>query len=143
VHFFTFNPLERARIRSLYKQAMAERRCLDYYAASNEAEYFGQGVEAFVSLAKRPGSETTHGHTRWELLRVDPKLYAFIVSLVDFDPLLDGAARQRLLAASVEVALRCGRPEDAAVAAEMMNPGEQRTRWLAEAARVHKEMRSH
>ncbi|MFN3244929.1 MAG: tetratricopeptide repeat protein [Planctomycetota bacterium] len=143
VHFFTFNPLERARIRSLYKQAMAERRCLDYYAASNEAEYFGQGVEAFVSLAKRPGSETTHGHTRWELLRVDPKLYAFLVSLVDFDPLLDGAARQRLLAASVEVALRCGRPEDAAVAAEMMNPGEQRTRWLAGAARVQKEMRSH
>ena len=26
VHFFTFNPLERARIRSLYKKAMAERR---------------------------------------------------------------------------------------------------------------------
>lgn len=143
VHFFTFNPLERARIRSLYKKAMAERRCLDYYAASNEAEYFGQGVEAFVSLAKRPGSETTHGHTRWELLRVDPELYAFIVSLVDFDPLLDGPARQRLLTASVEVALRCGRPRDAAVAAEMLNPGPAKQRWLAECERVRKEMRSH
>jgi hypothetical protein len=143
VHFFTFRPLERARVRSLYKQAMIERRCLDYYAASNEAEYFGQGVEAFVSLAKRPGCETTHGHTRWELKRVDPDLYAFISSVVDFDPLTDAAARGPLLAASVETALRCGRPDDAQVAAEMMAKGEGRDRALVRIREAELELRCH
>ncbi|MCK5944226.1 MAG: tetratricopeptide repeat protein [Planctomycetes bacterium] len=143
VHFFTFSPLERARIRSLYKQAMAKRCCLDYYAASNEAEYFGQGVEAFVSLAKRPGSETTHGHTRWELQRVDRALYDFIGALVDFDPLADPSSRQQLLALSARVALRCGRPEDALVAAEMMNPGAERQRLLGEIEVARRTLRSH
>ena len=71
VHYLAFTPLQKARIRSLYQRALSEGRCLDYYAASNEAEYFGQGVEAFASLAKRPGGETTHGHTRFELYAVD------------------------------------------------------------------------
>jgi len=141
VHFFTFSPLERARLRALYKLAISEHRCLDYYAASNEAEYFGQGVEAYVSLAKRPGSETTHGHTRWELKRVDPKLYAFIEGLVDFDPLRDAARRQRLLTASVEVAIRCGRPADALVAASMLEPSAARVELLAAAEKVQHELR--
>ena len=143
VHFFTFRPLERARVRSLYKQAMVERRCLDYYAASNEAEYFGQGVEAFVSLAKRPGCETTHGHTRWELKRVDPDLYAFIASVVDYDPLKDKSARQGLLQAAVEVSLRCGRPEDAQVAAEMMAAGTDRDQALVRIREAELELRCH
>ena len=142
VHFFTFSPLERARVRSLYKAALAEGRCLDYYAASNEAEYFGQGVEAFVSLAKRPGGETTHGHTRWELERVDPKLYAFIAALVDFDPLSDPLCRGPLLQASAEAALRCGRPEDARLAAARLLPGADRERLLAEIGRADLELRS-
>ena len=73
------------RIRELYNAADRGGWCLDYYAANNEAEYFGQGVEAFVSLGKRPGREVTHGHTRFELYRVDPALYEFIESVVDFD----------------------------------------------------------
>jgi len=133
VHFFTFTPLQRARIRSLYRTAMVEKRCLDYYAASNEAEYFGQGVEAFVSLVKRPGGETTHGHTRFELYRVDPELHDFIAEVVDFDPLADGQRRAEILKAAVAVALRCGRWEDAIVAAEMIAPGALRTQLLAEA----------
>ncbi|MGC6486372.1 MAG: hypothetical protein ACON4Z_01895 [Planctomycetota bacterium] len=141
VHFFTFSPLERARVRSLYKLALAEGRCLDYYAASNEAEYFGQGVEAFVSLAKRPGAETTHGHTRWELLRVDPDLYAFIAELVDFDPLLDAPRRDELLSASAAAALRCGRPRDAQILAEQMPPGPARRRLQASVDRAARELR--
>ena len=141
VHFFTFSPLERARIRSLYKRALAEERCLDYYAASNEAEYFGQGVEAFVSLAKRPGCETTHGHTRWELMRVDPGLYEFIAELVDVDPLLDAAGRAELLSASVSAALRCGRPLDARTAAQLMAPGPTRRRRVAETEAAARELR--
>lgn len=126
VHFFTFSPLQRARIRALYRTAMAEKRCLDYYAASNEAEYFGQGVEAFVSLAKRPGGETTHGHTRFELFRLDPELHNFITTVVSFDPLADKKHRDEILAAAVAVAIRCGRCQDAVVAAEMMAPGRRR-----------------
>lgn len=136
VHYFTFSPLQRARIRSLYNKALADQRCLDYYAASNEAEYFGQGVEAFASLGKRPGSETTHGHTRWELYRVDRDLHDFIAEVVDFDPLAVPARREQVLAASVAVALRVGRPVDAAVAAGMMAPGPARERALADAARA-------
>ena len=142
VHFFTFSPLERARLRALYKQAVREQRCLDYYAASNEAEYFGQGVEAFVSLAKRPGSEVTHGHTRWELQRVDPKLYSFISGLVDFDPLLDEGAREAILRASVAAALRCGRPEDAQVALQLLSPGPERRRLVAETEQVLRELQA-
>ena len=133
VHFFAFSPLQRARIRALYRRAMAEQLCLDYYAASNEAEYFGQGVEAFVSLAKRPGGETTHGHTRFELKRLDPELHDFIAESVDFDPLADERVRDDLLALAVAVALRCGRPEDAVVAAQMMGAGERRDLLLEQA----------
>lgn len=133
VHFYTFSPLQTAKLKRLYQNAVREGRCLDYYAASNDAEYFGQGVEAFLSLAKRPGGETTHGHTRFELLRVDPDLHDFIAGLVDFDPLRDTTQRTALLAVCVAVALRCGRAEDAVVAAGLLPDGEERRRLLAEA----------
>lgn len=141
VHFFTFTPLQRARIRSLYRTAMQEKRCLDYYAATNEAEYFGQGVEAFVSLAKRPGGETTHGHTRFELFRLDPELHNFIATVVSFDVLAQTKHREAILAAAVAVAIRCGRSDDAVVAAEMMMPGALRLRLLAEARRARSAQR--
>jgi hypothetical protein len=133
VHFFALLPVDRARIRSLYQAARAQGRCLDYYAATNEAEYFGQGVEAFVSLVKRPGGETTHGHTRFELWQVDRELHDFIAGIVDFDP-LSGDGRVPLLLASIEVALRSGRPEDAAAAAAMLPAGDERDREVATAA---------
>jgi hypothetical protein len=43
--------------------------------------------------------------------------------------------RARLLAASVAVALRCGRWEDAATAAEMMDEGVEKEEWMALAQR--------
>lgn len=143
VHLFTFTPLQRARIRSLYQQALAEGRCLDYYAASNEAEYFGQGVEAFVSLGKHPGGETTHGHTRFELYAVDRELHDFIVSVVAYDPLADTAARQPLLEAAVAVAIRCGRTAEAIVAASMLAAGPLRERLLATAMAADAAARCH
>lgn len=132
VHFFAFNPLQRARIKALYNRALQDDMCLDYYAASNEAEYFGQGVEAFRSLAKRPGGETTHGHTRFELYRVDKPLHDFIAGLVDFDPLA-GKERPAVLRAAYAVALRCGRPADAVTAAELLDAGAERDRLLEQA----------
>lgn len=128
VHLYTFSSVQRARLRELYQAALQRGGCLDFYAASNEAEYFGQGVEAFVSLAKRPGREVTHGHTRFELLRVDPDLHAFIATVVDFDPLAVPEARPRLLVAAAAAALRCGRWEDVGTAADLMQ-GEDRAVW--------------
>ncbi len=136
VHFFAFTPLQRARIRSLYGHALAQGRCLDYYAASNEAEYFGQGVEAFVSLVKRPCGETTHGHTRFELLRVDRGLHDFIAGIVDGDPLAMPGVRERVLEAAIAALLRSGRPEDAVVAAGLLAPGPRRDQAVAAAERA-------
>ncbi len=143
VHYYAFTPAQRARLRALYRAAGDGGRFLDYYAATNEAEYFGQGVEAFVSLGKRPGAETTHGHTRFELRRVDPELHDFIAGLVTWDPLADAAQREPLLAAAVAVALRVGRPEDAVVAAGMMAPGGERDRCRDAAARAALVLRCH
>jgi tetratricopeptide (TPR) repeat protein len=143
VHLYSFTRKQRREVRELYKQAMDDGLCLDYYAASNDAEYFGQGVEAFVSLGKRPTPEATHGHTRFELMRVDPDLHDFIASLVDHDPLrgVKSSARPeqlKILRAAVAVALRCGRPEDALTAATLMPPGAERDRLLRQAARALK-----
>jgi len=143
VHLHAFTPLQRARIRALYQQALAAGRCLDYYAASNEAEYFGQGIEAFVSLGKRPGGETTHGHTRFELYAVDRDLHDFIVTVVDHDPLQEPGVRERLLTAAVAVAIRCGRPAEAITAASMLPPGTEREQLLAAARQAEADARCH
>ncbi|MHC4514722.1 MAG: hypothetical protein ACYTGW_20405 [Planctomycetota bacterium] len=132
-HLFAFRQVKRLRVRRLYYAAKVGGRCLDFYAASNEAEYFGQGVEAFVSFAKRPGSQKTHGHTRFELYRVDRDLHALIAGLVGFDPLRDPQQRRKLLPLCAEVALQCGRPRDALVAAEMMVAGPARELLLQRA----------
>jgi hypothetical protein len=78
VHLYLFSSKERQEIRSLYENAKKTNRCLDYYAAANEAEYFAQGVEAWVSLWKAAGQPVTHGHTRFELKRRDPLLFHWI-----------------------------------------------------------------
>ena len=142
-HLYTFTPLQRVRIRSLYRKAKKNRRFLDYYAATNEAEYFGQGVEAFASLGKRPGCEKTHGHTRFELRRIDPELYAFILSVVEFDPLRTAQGRARILPLAIEVALRSGRADDAVVAAEMMDTGREKERLLGRARRASRLARTY
>ena len=134
VHFYALPHVERVRIRDYYRRAKDEGLFVDYYAATNEAEYFGQGVEAFAALAKRPGSEVTHGHTRFELLRKDPRLHDLIARLVDHDPLADAERREPLLHASVRVAVRSGRQDDAATALKMMAPGplrEAAQSWVA------------
>ncbi len=68
-------------IHQLYVAAVRDNRALDYYAASDELEYFAQGYEAFTSLVKRPATGMTARHTRGELMARDPELYKFIESL--------------------------------------------------------------
>jgi hypothetical protein len=143
VHYYAVTQVDRMRIHELYQQARQNDRCLDHYAASNEAEYFGQGVEAFASYGKRPGCETTHGHTRFELYRRDRELHDFIAAIVDRDPLADPVLRARILPAAVEVLLVCGRGEDAVVAAEMLGEGAQKQELLQKAMRAQKLWRSY
>lgn len=68
-------------IHQLYLAAVRDNRALDYYAASDELEYFAQGYEAYISLVKRPGTGMTARHTRSELWARDPELYRFIEGL--------------------------------------------------------------
>lgn len=63
------------RIKKLYQRALRAGRVLDYYAASNEWEYFAQGYEAYISEFKRPNAGVTARHTKEELKQLDPDLY--------------------------------------------------------------------
>jgi hypothetical protein len=136
VHYYALTQVERARIRELYQRRKLQGTFIDYYAATNEAEYFGQGVEAFAALQKRPACEATHGHTRFELYRVDRDLHDLIASLVDVDPLRDPLRSRPLLVAAIASALRSGRAADAAVAAAMLPHGPERERLLLEAGQA-------
>jgi tetratricopeptide (TPR) repeat protein len=135
-----------ARIKELFVVAEREGRMLDYYAASNWAEYFGQGVEAFLSLVKRPTLEATHGHTRFELMRLDPSLHELIASLVDYDPLgadRPPSERDALLTECIEAALVFGRVDDVRTAAERLGSPEAKRAALARAAAVESILLGH
>lgn len=69
-------------IHELYLDAKKNGRTLDFYASSNDLEYFAQGVEAYVSDEKLPDQKNTAGHVRKELEQRDPPLYAFIQKFV-------------------------------------------------------------
>jgi tetratricopeptide (TPR) repeat protein len=81
VHEHGMSPEEKREVTRLYAAAMAEDRCLDYYASTNEREYFAQGYEAFVSLVKSPYHSALRRHTRAELMARNPELYRFIVRI--------------------------------------------------------------
>lgn len=70
------------RIKKLYQQAVKDSKVLDYYAASNEWEYFAQGYEAYISEFKRPSAGVTARHTRAELKELDPDLYDLLEELI-------------------------------------------------------------
>ncbi len=119
VHLFAMSAAERREVERLYETARREGRCLDYYAATCPEEYLAQGFEAFLSLAKMPGEKRTHGHTRFELVRLDPGLDRFLRRHTAWTPLY-GPRRAALLEASAEWALLAGRFDDALTAVAMM-----------------------
>jgi tetratricopeptide (TPR) repeat protein len=86
VHLTALDKGEVKAIRRLYENAMREDRALDYYAETDEYEYFAQGYEAFIADVKRPAAGATARHTKRELLMRDPELYRF----------LEGLARKRI-----------------------------------------------
>lgn len=76
-----FSPAQCAELKRLFLNARREDRTLDWYANTNEHEYFAQGYEAFVSEAKLPDQKDAAGHTREELRERDPDLFRFIEGL--------------------------------------------------------------
>ncbi|MCU0723096.1 MAG: tetratricopeptide repeat protein, partial [Planctomycetes bacterium] len=78
-HYQGLTAIERDVVTKLHLSARAADRCLDYYAASNEGEYFAQGYEAFVSPAKSPWRHALRRHTRAELALRDPPLFRFLL----------------------------------------------------------------
>jgi len=83
VHRFGLSTAQQEEVTAMYKAALASGACLDYYAASNEDEYFAQVYEAFVSPAKRGCLPETARHTRDELARRDPRMFAFLRRVLD------------------------------------------------------------
>ncbi len=83
VHRMGLSPARQREVDALYASASASGACLDWYAASNADEYFAQGYEAFVSPVKRGCLPETARHTRDELRRRDPSLFAFLSSALD------------------------------------------------------------
>lgn len=82
VHLTAMDKNEVKTIRKLYDNAMRESRALDYYAETDEYEYFAQGYEAFIADVKRPATGATARHTKRELMMRDPALYHFIEGLL-------------------------------------------------------------
>jgi len=83
VHRMGLSAAKQREVDALYASAAASGACLDWYAASNVDEYFAQGYEAFVSPVKRGCLTETARHTRDELRRTDPALFAFLSSALD------------------------------------------------------------
>ncbi len=96
VHIFALTQNEKETIQNLFYQALAENKCLDVYARSDEYEYFAVGVEAYVSQQKQPDQKLYHGHTHLELARKDPELFHFIEYLSN-----KAAIRENILSARV------------------------------------------
>jgi hypothetical protein len=89
-------------VSSLYAKAKAANQFLDYYAASNEDEYFAQGYEAFVSPLKRGCLTETARHTRRELEAKDQELFQFLRTILDTSHESDEAIESILEAARGE-----------------------------------------
>jgi hypothetical protein len=75
-------PHELAKLNQLYSTAKDKNLYLDDYAAQNKAEYFAQGVEAYLSESKGADTWKYSRHTKEELETKDPDLAAFIKSLM-------------------------------------------------------------
>lgn len=96
VHIYAFTETQKKRIKDLFDKALMEKRCLDDYAESDEFEYFAVGYEAYISLAKKAYLKGYHGHTRGELKKRDPRLYALIEEFIRKKD-----TRENLLAAKI------------------------------------------
>lgn len=82
VHATILTDLDQRKIRSLYLSAMKNNRILDYYAASNEYEYFAQIYPAYFSTMAVHPQDFKSLNTQSILKTRDPEAYHFVDSLV-------------------------------------------------------------
>lgn len=83
LHFNFMTLSEIKELERLYASAMKLNLPLDDYAASNESEYFAQGLEAYFASDDKDKIDYIYwDHTASELRTKDPALYAFIERLI-------------------------------------------------------------
>ncbi len=78
-----FTNKQNAELKQLFIKAKKGNYTLDWYADSNEREYFAQGIEAYLSQRKLPGQSTAMSNTKQKLYEKDIDLYNFIESLLN------------------------------------------------------------
>ncbi|MEZ4772960.1 MAG: tetratricopeptide repeat protein [Bacteroidia bacterium] len=86
VHLFhgtIFTDDEMRKVRDCYYDAMANGRILDYYSANNEFEFLAQTFTAYFIPVKVHPLNHKSINTTGDLIRKDPRTYAFIDSLVN------------------------------------------------------------
>ena len=106
VHQF-LSPGQREEVKRLFLKAKKERRTLTYYADYNEMEYLAVAVPAYAAEVK-----LGVGHTREDLRRIDPDLYAFIQGMNTRESYRDNEVQAYLRKA--QAALREDGPDAAA-----------------------------
>lgn len=85
VHLFhgrVLTDAENRKIRSLYYQAMKEKRTLDYYSQNNESEYLAQTYPAYFEPVKVHPLDFKSMNTTSDLKTKDPEMYRFLDGLV-------------------------------------------------------------
>lgn len=85
VHLFhgrVLTDAENRKIRSLYYNAMNEKRTLDYYSQNNESEYFAQTYPAYFEPIKVHPNDFKSMNTTSDLKTKDPEMYSFLDQLV-------------------------------------------------------------
>jgi tetratricopeptide (TPR) repeat protein len=92
VHGFAMTQLQQEKIKVLFSLAKRDKRFLDYYAGSNEYEYFAQGVEAYNSTQGKQTLKATSKNTRALLYKTDKPLYDFIVEATEINDLKENFA---------------------------------------------------
>lgn len=84
VHLSLMKESEYNEIEALYKDAKSKNNFMDDYAAQSSAEYFAQGLEAYLSETKNKLINWKyHVHTRASLQKADPKLFDFVKRIVE------------------------------------------------------------
>ena len=81
-HMLVMTDEQNREIRSLYYNAMENDLTLDYYSQNNESEYFAQTYPAYFEEVKVHPLDFKSINNTSDLMRKDPKMYAFLDGLV-------------------------------------------------------------
>ena len=80
------DPSFETRLQTIYQQAMTDGLWKETYAATNEAEYWAEGVQAYFDTNRESDALHNHVNTREELQKYDPRLFALIDESLGMNP---------------------------------------------------------